>query len=122
MWDFAGHSVYYETHPLFLTTRAMFCLLYDLSLNPDYQATPLVKQGVYKENQESLNLKTNFDYLDFWIRSVATFARCQDEHIDVVPPSEFLPDILPPVVLVCTHADTPYICNKHKKHIKSLAV
>ena len=109
MRDFAGHSVYYETHPLFLTARAMYCLLYDLSLNPDHLATPLVKQGVYKENQESLNLKTDFDYLDFWMRSVATFARCQDEHIDIVPSSGFLPDKLTLVVLVCTHADTPYI-------------
>ena len=28
LWDFAGQSVYYETHQLFLTPRAIFCLLY----------------------------------------------------------------------------------------------
>ena len=108
LWDFAGQSVYYETHPLFLTARGIYCLVYDLSLNPNDQATPLVKQGVYKEYQESLNLKTNFDYLDFWMRSVATLARCQDEDTDVLPTSEFLPDKLPPVFLVCTHADKPH--------------
>ena len=110
IWDFAGQSVYYETHPLFLTARAIYCLVYDLSLNPDDQAIPqVVKQGVYDDNEESLNLKTYFDYLDFWMRSVATLARCQDERIDVFPTSEFLPDKLPPVFLVCTHADKP--CN-----------
>ena len=115
LWDFAGQSVYYETHPLFLTERAMYCLVYDLSLNPDDRATPLVKQGVYKKYHESLNLKTNFDYLDFWMRSVAALARCQDERIDVLPTSEFLPDKLPPVFLVCTHADTPYFCSNPKE-------
>ena len=31
LWDFAGESVYYETHTLFLTSRAIFLLAYDLS-------------------------------------------------------------------------------------------
>ena len=115
LWDFAGQSVYYETHPLFLTARAMYCLVYDLSLNPDDRATPLVKQGVYKKYHESLNLKTNFDYLDFWMRSVAALARSQDERIDVLPTSEFLPDKLPPVFLVCTHADTPYVSSNPRE-------
>ena len=115
LWDFAGQSVYYETHPLFLTERAMYCLVYDLSLNPDDQATPTVKQGVYKKYHESLNLKTNFDYLDFWMRSVVSSARCQSEDTDVVPTSEFLPDKLPPVFLVCTHADTPYVGSNSKE-------
>ena len=33
LWDFAGQLVYYVTHPLFLTARAIYCLVYDLSLN-----------------------------------------------------------------------------------------
>ena len=106
LWDFAGQSVYYETHPIFLTARAVYCLVYDLRLNPDDQAKSLSKQGVRKKYEESLSMKTNFDHLDFWMRSVASLARCQDEHIDVVPTSNLLPDKLPPVFLVCTHADT----------------
>ena len=108
LWDFAGQSVYYETHQLFLTTRAIYCLVYDLSLNPQATATPLVKQGVYKKYQESLNLKTNVDYLDFWMRSVASLARCHVEENNVIPKSEVLPKKLPPIFLVCTHADEPY--------------
>ena len=65
MWDFAGQPVYYVTHPLFLTARAIYCLVYDLSLNPYERAKPLVKQGLYKKYQENFNLKTNLDYLDF---------------------------------------------------------
>ena len=31
LWDFGGQSVYYVTHPLFLTPRAMYLLVCDLS-------------------------------------------------------------------------------------------
>ena len=108
VWDFAGQSVYYVTHPLFLTARAIYCLVYDLSLNPQATAAPLVKQGVYKKYQESLNLKTNLDYLDFWMRSVASLAKCHVEENNVIPKSEELPTKLPPIFLVCTHADKPF--------------
>ena len=46
LWDFAGQSVYYVTHPLFLTRRAIYFLVYDLSRNPSVKATLLAKQGV----------------------------------------------------------------------------
>ena len=104
LWDFAGQSVYYTTHPLFLTKRAIYCLVYDLSLNPDDEAKPVVKQGLYEENQESFHLKTNFDYLDFWMTSVASFG----DRPEAAPASDVLPKKLPPVFLVCTHADIPY--------------
>ena len=104
VWDFAGQSVYYTTHPLFLTKRAIYCLVYDLSLNPDDKAKPLVKQGLFEEIQESFHLKTNFDYLDFWMTSVASFG----DSPEAAPTSDVLPEKLPPVFLVCTHADTPY--------------
>ena len=110
MWDFAGQSVYYVTHPLFLTARAIYCLVYDLSLNPHDRAKPLVKQGLYKKYQENFNLKTNLDYLDFWMMSVASLPESQKENrgSEGSPKSEVLPERLPPVFLVCTHADTPY--------------
>ena len=107
LWDFAGQSVYYVTHPLFLTARAIYCLVYDLSLNPNDKATPLVKQGVYETVQESFNLKTNLDYLDFWMMSVVSLASNQNEYFDAGPKSEALPEKLPPAFLVCTHADEP---------------
>ena len=100
LWDFAGQSVYYVTHPLFLTRRAIYFLVYDLSRNPSDKATPLVKQGVYKEfNADKYNLKTNFDYLDFWMSSLAALGDPET----VLPYKKF-----PAVFLVCTHADQPY--------------
>ena len=109
LWDFAGQSVYYDTHPIFLTEQAIYCLVYDLSLNPHDLAKPVVKQGVYKKFQESGNLKTNLDYLDFWMWSVASLAGGAPECADTTAAKDdLLPQNLPPVILVCTHADTPY--------------
>ena len=104
-WDFAGQSVYYVTNPLFLTKKAIYLLVYDLSLNPYDKAKPVVKRGVYKKTLEGFSsLKTNLDYLEFWMTSVASLASTREEGST----SELLPEKLPPVFLVCTHADTPY--------------
>ena len=110
LWDFAGQSVYYATHPLFLTSRAIYLLVNDLSQNHLETAKPIVKQGVFGEFEDSFGLKTNFDYLDFWMSSVASLVS-QEESGDVDSNSEMLsekPEKLPPVLLVCTHADEPY--------------
>ena len=109
LWDFGGQSVYYVTHPLFLTPRAMYLLVCDLSRNPYERANPLVKQGMFKKYEDEFCLKTNLDYVDFWMTSVASLAN-QDEEDQVTssPKSQLLPDKLPPVFLVCTHADKAY--------------
>ena len=106
LWDFAGQSVYYTTHPLFLTPRAMYLLVNDLSNDPSEKAKPVVKQGMRRKLLYSFELKTNFDYLDFWMSSVASLASQEiDQDSDE---SDVLPEKLPAVFLVCTHADTPY--------------
>ena len=107
LWDFAGQLVYYATHPLFLTSRAMYLLVNDLSQNPSETAKPVVKQGVYGTFKDSFGMKTNMDYLDFWMSSIASLA-CQNERGPIGSYSEVLPEKLPPVFLVCTHADRPY--------------
>ena len=107
LWDFAGQLVYYTTHALFLTTRAIYILVNDLSQNPNEVAKPVVKQGMFEELKTGFDLKTNLDYLDFWMSSVALLAS-QNESIPEPSDSKVLPDKLPPVFLVCTHADMPY--------------
>ena len=109
IWDFAGQSVYYVTHPLFLTRRAIYFLVYDLSRNPRDKATSLVKQGVYRKIEDKCNLKTNLDYLDFWMSSLAALGSdCQQvDRENLVSLKKF-----PAVFLVCTHADQPY-CDRN---------
>ena len=109
MWDFAGQSVYYVTHPLFLTRRAIYFLVYDLSKNPRDKATSLVKQGVYRKIEDRYNLKTNLDYLDFWMSSLASLVSdCQQMEPEKLKPFKKFPA----VYLVCTHADQPY-CDRN---------
>ena len=107
LWDFAGQSVYYATHPIFLTPRAIYLLTYDLSQDPREKAQPVPKQGLFKKFADSCGLEVNSDYLDFWMSSVASLAS-QEETDQVISESEVLSDKLPAVFLVCTHADTPY--------------
>ena len=107
LWDFGGQSVYYVTHPLFLTSRAIYLLVCDLSQNPSDEATPLLKQGMFRQLEDSFSLKTNLDYLHSWLSSVASLA-INDEEVKTGHLSEKLPKKLPPVILVCTHADQPY--------------
>ena len=104
IWDFGGQSVYYATHPLFLTDKAIYLLVYDLSKILQERATPFEKEGVFERKVDRHCSKTNEDYLHFWLSSVSSLAR---QHTDdlIRLPSGKLPKRLPPVILVCTHAD-----------------
>ena len=59
LWDFGGQSVYYETHPLFLTAKAMYLLVCDLSRDPHGEAKPVTKQGMSTRIEDSWDAKTN---------------------------------------------------------------
>ncbi|XP_044169489.1 uncharacterized protein LOC114951217 [Acropora millepora] len=109
LWDFAGESVYYETHILFLTSRAIFLLTYDLSRDPYEKALPVKKQEMFKVVEDRIGTKTNLDYLDYWMTSVSLVSsQGKDHEVNQASASTVLPKTLPPVFLVCTHADQPY--------------
>ena len=120
LWDFGGQFVYYVTHPLFLTQRAIYLLTYDLSQNPLDRACPPVKQGRFQKVKDNFCLQTNLDYLDFWMTHIASLTRndqnpskkdhqlIKDDEIYANPKTFVLPEKCPPVFLVFTHADTPY--------------
>ena len=110
-WDFAGESVYYETHQLFLTSRAVYLLVYDLSRDPEEIAQPVEKQGVFEKGKETFLTKTNRDYLDYWMTSVSSqSSRIEDHDLSSASTSTVVPKKLttPPVFLVCTHSDEPF--------------
>lgn len=107
LWDFGGQAVYYATHPLFLTVRAIYCLVYNLSWNPDGKVSPELMHGFYDDIEENFCERSNMDYLDFWMSSVSSLVS-HDEEPQEASTSDMLPERLPPVFLVCTHADQPY--------------
>ena len=49
IWDFGGQSVFYDTHPIFLTEKAIYILTCDLSCDPESKADTPVKEGRYCE-------------------------------------------------------------------------
>ena len=109
LWDFAGESVYYETHRLFLTSRAIYLLVYDLSRDPSESAQPVKKQGVFEQIEEKSCTKTNLDYLDYWMTSVSSQpGQIENHDFCSAATSTVLPKTLPPVFLVCTHSDRPF--------------
>ncbi|XP_022792905.1 uncharacterized protein LOC111331938 [Stylophora pistillata] len=107
LWDFGGQSVYYATHPIFLTTRAIYLLVYNLSRDPNGKVSPQVKRGFYEDIEDVFCERSNMDYLDLWMSSVSSLVLA-DEDFHELPASDLLPERLPPVFLVCTHADKPY--------------
>ena len=76
-----------------------------------------MRQGIYRKLLDTSGLKTNFDYLDFWMSSVACLAS-QEENDQENVESVVLPEKLPVVFLVCTHADSSY---KSQSDLSTLA-
>ena len=107
LWDFGGQSVYYATHPIFLTQSAIYILACDLSRNPYAKADKVVRQGLYKNQEDTCCNKTNLDYLDFWLSSIYSLVGPDDIGQDTSL-SDATTARLPPVFFVCTHADEPY--------------
>ena len=116
LWDFGGSSVYYATHPVFLTAKALYLLTYNLSLNPDERASPQVKRGLYQNVEDVFCERSNMDALEVWMSSVYSLVS-EGESSQEASTSNVLPERLPPIFLVCTHADKPY----KGEHPKELA-
>ena len=103
IWDFGGQSVFYDTHPIFLTEKAIYILAYDLSRHPYQKADAPVKQGMYEDIEDTDCQKTNFDYLDFWMSSIYSLVSNNTNRQETSSSETF-----PAVFLACTHADKPY--------------
>ena len=107
-WDFAGESVYYETHTLFLTSRAIYLLAYDLSQDPYERAPPVKRQEMFEVTEDRIGTKTNLDYLDYWMTSVSSVSSQRNDHeVNPASASTARSKTPPPVFLVCTNADQP---------------
>lgn len=112
VWDFAGQLVFYATHPVFLSPQAIFLLVSNLSWSPEDKASPVFHQKLYEPREDKNCIKTNADFLDLWFSTLSCLAassEATEKKVDKMLPDEWrLPDRLPPVVLVCTHADSPF--------------
>ena len=103
IWDFAGQHLYYASHPIFLSQRALYILVHNLSKPLDAAAEPCMRQGSNDVKLENPNNETNMENLLSWLATVHGVALATDDTDDDAQ----LPYLRPPVFIVGTHADKP---------------
>ncbi|XP_053381496.1 uncharacterized protein LOC123557609 isoform X2 [Mercenaria mercenaria] len=85
IWDFGGQYIFYATHTLFHSRRAVYLLVFDLTTPLD----KIVRDMEYPDENRDKNME---QYARFWMNSIHTYVGSEDA-------SE------PPVILVGTHKD-----------------
>ena len=110
VWDFAGQDLYYASHSVFLSHRAVYVLVHNLSKDLSAQAKPYAKHENRKIELENPTNQTNLDNLLSWLVSVHCIRPTRDEASEVREEKEEKcpPYLRPPVFLVGTHADKPF--------------
>ena len=96
LWDLPGQYAYYASYPVFLSPRAAYLLVYDLSKGLKDVVQPCFKQGL-KE--------THLENLLSWLVSLSTRGSPKPEVNDQNTKGEGRPCWRPPVFIVGTHAD-----------------
>ena len=108
LWDFTGQQAYYASYPVFLSPRAAYLLVYDLSKGSKDIVQPCFKQGLKKITRNHHNPKeeTNLENLLSWLVSLST--RCSPKTKENVQKTKWggRPySFRPAVFIVATHAD-----------------
>ena len=102
VWDFAGQAVYHPIHPIFLSQEAIYVLVLDLTKELSAPAQCWIKPL----NRDEIEVNspyvgdTNLDHMMRWLDMVQSLERPEFQRR-----SANSWDVLPPVVLVGTHAD-----------------
>ena len=106
MTELAEQHRYYGSLPVFLTSRALYILVCDLSKSLHDTAKPCVRHGSRNVDLENPNGETNLENLLSWLSTVHSVAQMRRETCDDA--EENLSYLRPPVIIVGTHADKPF--------------
>ena len=106
LWDFAGQHLYYASHPVFLSSRAVYILVHNLSKPLNAPAKPCVRQGIHDVLLENPNNETNLENLLSWLVTVDSLKTTEEGMMNNSEGK--LPYLRPPVFIVGTHADKPF--------------
>ncbi|XP_072172337.1 uncharacterized protein [Diadema setosum] len=75
IWDFAGHDVYYTTHQVFLSWRAVYIVVFDLSHDLHSVVPPEARDEIYETaKQNSKSELTCLQFITFWLNSIFAHA------------------------------------------------
>ncbi|CAB4030692.1 5 -methylthioadenosine S-adenosylhomocysteine nucleosidase-like isoform X16 [Paramuricea clavata] len=79
--DFAGQSIYYDTHGCFVKPHCPYVLVHDISLEFDDPAVPRFKASKKEEEIEMTNphRTTNLDNFTSWLKFLQGLGECQDQ-------------------------------------------
>ena len=109
--DFAGQSIYYDTHGCFVKPHCPYVLVHDLSLEFDKHAVPRFKVSEEEEEIEMNNphLKTNLDNFTSWLKFLQGLGEYQDQQfpdeIGYCTTADGRNFKRPPVLIALTHSD-----------------
>ena len=101
--DFAGQSIYYDTHGCFVKSHCPYVLVHDLSLDFDKPAVPRFKASNEEEEIEMNNpyLNTNLDHFTSWLKLLQDLGD-KSGHCTTAKGEKFK---RPPVLIALTHSD-----------------
>ena len=105
IWDFAGQHLYYVTHPIFFSHRAVYLLVHNMSKDLNALAEPSFKRGEEVLKLDNLCNETNLDMLLSWLVSIHSIRRPGVNRSFVEDFKKKLRCLPPPVLVVGTHAD-----------------
>ena len=106
VWDFAGQHLYYASHSVFLSGRAVYILVYNLNKNLLATAEPCVRQGIIDIPLDNPNGESNLDNLLSWLVSVHCIR--SDTNKNVAHKGTEQSYLRPPVIIVGTNSDQPF--------------
>ena len=104
VWDFAGQHLYYTSHSVFLSHRAVYVLVHNLSKDLSAKAEHCARHGNRDIVLENPTQGTNLDNLLSWLVSV----HCIRPRTDEACSEGNQPYLRPPVFVVGTYADNPF--------------
>ena len=108
LWDFAGQHLYYASHSVFLSTRAVYVLVYNLNKSLSARAEPCARQGIHEIIQNNPNDNTNLDDLLSWLVSIDSIRPTTEEagrDLDGQEANFPYMYLRPPILIVGAHAD-----------------
>jgi hypothetical protein len=109
--DFAGQSIYYDTHGCFVKPHCPYVLVHDLSLEFDKPAVPRFKASYEEEEIEMNNphRNTNLDNFTSWLKFLQGLGEWQNQqfpnksgHCTTAKAEKFK---RPPILIALTHND-----------------